>query len=278
MKHGTFLPAIFLCFYASINFAQNAQSNAWNSLLTDGITGASYKMLPATNRSKTMFGLTGCIKTPQHPDRRLFSPENMARIEQSLYQQPALREHLFERLGGEFWFGTPSQPGAFTSTHTTVHRSLGLQLTLPLGRRWAVQAGVSKGHHIATAIFPVTVFGHQNGQTKQEQGDLRTEMTGIHVNGAGRLYLSGFGILRPYTGVGLEYSRYKSGDFEAGLAGVSWMFDAPTTETYWAMSLPLGLSFQPHTWPVFAEIGGGVQWSLRGRMEWSAQVTVGGRF
>lgn len=278
MKHQTLLRVISLCLYTSTIFAQSTQPDAWHPLLTAGITGASYKVLPVTNRSKTMLGLSGRITTPQNPDRRLFTPENMARTEQSLYQQPALREQLFERLGGEFWFGTPSQPGAFTDTHTTMHRSMGLQLTLPLGRRWAIQAGVSKGHHTATAIFPVTVFGHQNGQTKQEQGNLRTEMTGIHINSGGRFYLSGSGMLRPFAGAGLEYSRYKSSDFEAGLAGVSWAFGAPVTETYWAVSLPLGLSVQPHAWPVFAEIGGGALCSLQGKMEWSAQVTVGGRF
>lgn len=247
-------------------------------MMTDGITGASYKVMPAADRHGFMLGLNGLVTSVQNQGGNLADPDNMARTEQSLYLRPELREQLYQRLGGEFWFGTLSQPGAFSTAHSTLHRALGLQVILPVGHRWAIQAGVSRGAHTATATFPVTVLGHQNGLTKQDEGTLRAEITGLHIHVAGRFYLAGSGLVRPFTGIGLEYGQYKGRNIEAGLAGVSWAFEAPLNKTQWQLSLPLGLSLQPRAWPVFAEIGGGALWSFQGEIGWSAQMTVGGKF
>ena len=269
---------ISLCLCIHSLFSQNTPPDAWRPLIADGLAGASYKIPQNTHRQKWTFGLAKRVAPGQYPEQQLFNPAMMPEIQQALFQQPALWENLYRSLGGEFWFGTATQPGVFSNTHTTPERSFGLQFEVPLGRRWAAQIAAFKGEYSASSNFPVTVISQQHGQTKQQQGRVAVDIDGLHVQLSGRFYPMEPGLLRPFAGAGLTYSRYKVGEPRAELAGDAWSARSGGTRSQYSAMIPVGFSFQLRNLPVFAELSGGLQLPLESDAGWLVQFTVGGRW
>lgn len=272
MKYTTVVLAIFVSLQITAGHAQNATTSGWRPLLTAGLTGADFKLPRLAARSRLLIGLSGSQTIGQYSSGSLFSEQTFLQLEQSVFGQPERFEQLFEQLGGEFWFGTPSQPVVFTGINSTAERALGLEIIVPIGRHLAVQAGAAKGGFTTTAAYPLTVFDTNHHQTRQEPGRVEAAMHRWQFNISGRYYLLSRSAVQPFAGVGVQYSKLRGDNYTFGISDISWSFGQPPSETAWQAILQAGLSVQPRTWPVFAELSGAFQsggrWQIGGVVGW----------
>lgn len=212
---------------------------------------------------RAAFLLGGTAQVQASHQAPAFDTDHFDALEKSIYSDPALLEQLFERLGGEFWFGSFSQPGTFGPVSSTPLRMYGLEAVIPIGKFMAIQTAVAQGQFSATSTFPVTVIHQQNGQTRQTEGLVSSVVKIQTAQLAGRAYLFSPGTLQAYAGAGGQYRLQTSERPTAQLEGASWTFGSSDKQTYWDLSGQLGFSIQPRTLPVFLEIGAMLQTPLQ---------------
>lgn len=248
-----FIALLWYCFTTIIM----AQNTPWQELPAEGLTGNTFKIPKAPPYDRLLLGLYLSQHIGDPPVTEAFNEARYRQLESSLYQQPELREQLFETLGGEFFPGNMSQPGSFEPGPAASFRSYGVELVLPLGRHLALQGGFGQGRRTAKTTFPVVVIDPLHGETRLLTGRAQAGQTVWQAEISGRFYAMSRSAWRPFAGAGLALSREKTDAPEANVAGVRWTFAPEQTAMAWRPGLQAGIACRPRQLPVFFEISGG---------------------
>ena len=263
---------------ALIFFQSPGQDNlVFIATRTGSLRGATYETQTEPVRPGMMLGLTGTL-LPNGPSVNPFSEQQFSQVQAALFEQPELWEQLYVRLGGEFWIGSPSQPGAFSQVSSGTLRSLGLQAILPFGRHLALQTSITKGSIHATAQFPVTVFNPNYGQTQQLEGSAETRISAVQAQLSGRFYFFPPGAVQLFAGAGAQYRHQSSTAPEARLQDVLWVFGTGTSNSKFGVLGEAGLSVQPLRLPLFVELGASMQQLFNEKRNIVIQATLGWKF
>ena len=196
-------------------------------------------------------------------------------LRQSLYSDPALMEHLFEKLGGEFLIGSYSKPATLDGFHCERSIYKGFSGGVQLSPQWQLDgsAGFNKSH--ITASFPMTAFQSETPEPYSFNGQLRTELRHT-VASLGASYFLCTGAFRPFAGLGLHFSAVKPGVTAASIEGVS--FPLETHEAYHSFGpyLAGGIAWQPGRPFLLRIVGKGyVADGPKGEHRWNGLVAMG---
>lgn len=198
----------------------------WNNL---PLTGANAKIIPAAAPSRFHLSFTGAFLlggvSPQNIDVAKF---------QNAAVSPGTFEQLFEKLGGEFFMGSPSgQPGPAIELSGQTQMMPGLRVGLRLGKRFEICAGSQYFQSKWSGEFPVLVFPHFNQeqpQPKTLQGHANASVSGILANIETAFFLTN-GAVQPYLKAGIRGQFSMQHEQGADIAGVSLPIEAAPTKT-----------------------------------------------
>ena len=212
----------------------------WNRI---PLTGSGAKIITVVREPRFNVRLTGTFPMGD------ISPQNIqsAALQNAAYAPETLGQ-LFEKLGGEFFLGSPSGQNQQSIEMSGQMRALpGVGLGIRLGRRFEFRAGLEQFRSEWSGQFPVIVFPHEQGQPvppKTLQGSIHASASGVLINLETAFFITG-GSIRPYLSGGIRGQFPMNMDSGAEIAGVSLPLEIEPVET----------SFSP-----FAAAG--VQWNF----------------
>lgn len=188
---------------------------SWNQL---PLTGAEAKIISVVRQPKFSAGLTvsfplGHVAGQNIPISGLqnaaFSPETATQ--------------LFERLGGQFFIGTPSaQQEKQVTLNGRAEILPGIQLGFRPGSRLEIRAGAQHFQYQWAGVFPVTVFPQQQEHPVPPEtihGTANASSSGLVLNVETAFYITR-GVARPYISGGVRGLFPGESDSHAAIAGV----------------------------------------------------------
>jgi hypothetical protein len=190
------------------------------------------------------------------------SPQNiqLTTLQNAAYS-PETMGQLFEKLGGQFFLGSPSGQEQQTVEMSGQMSALpGVGLGMRLGKRFELRAGFEQFRSEWSGQFPVMVFPHEQGQPvppKTLQGSIHALASGVLLNIETAFFFTG-GSLRPYLSGGVRGQFPIHTDSGAEIAGVSLPLEIEV----------VGTSFSPYA-------GAGLQWNFWKNAFLKAECTFG---
>lgn len=214
---------------------------AWNRI---PLTGSGAKIISAARQPRFNVSLTGTFSLGN------VAPQNIRlHALQTAAYAPEIAEQLFEKLGGEFFPGTPSgQEQQSIEMNGQMSALPGVGLGIRLGRRFELRVSAEQFRSEWSGQFPVMVFPHeQQGQPLQPktlQGSIHASASGILVNIETAFFITG-GNVRPFVS-----------------GGVRGQFPVQTASGAEIAGVPLPLSIEPVRTSFSPFAGVGMQWNF----------------
>ncbi|MCB0706108.1 MAG: outer membrane beta-barrel protein [Saprospiraceae bacterium] len=145
--------------------------------------------------------------------------QQLGDLEKQIFTDPGTFEKLFESLGGEFFLGDFSEAPKPLNPQATTSWIWGFGSNYSITPNFSVAGSLHFAHHELHAVFPVTIFNSTNGEMQSTMGQLNARVATMRGRIGGQ-YTLGQGLVRPFAGVGIQYTRAAVQDVNALLSGV----------------------------------------------------------
>lgn len=166
-----------------------------------------------------------------NPDTAPFELDQMEGLVKSSYE-PGVYERLFERLGGEFFFGTFSTAPVFTETNTRPGRHGGVTLTRGFWAHCEMGIQFTYGNTLTEAHFPVTTFDFESTDPSPVtiQGDYTLRQKSMALRTGGNYRFSN-GAWQPLLGAWAGIAQQQE-TVTATITDVSWQLEEVTRAAF----------------------------------------------